>query len=43
MPLCKKILSGFKSLCMILLLDSTLNAYKSCLKYNRAFFSGNGP
>lgn len=35
-PLWKKILSGFKSLCMILYLFNTWNAYKICLKISNA-------
>lgn len=37
-PLLKKILSGFKSLCMILYLLSTWKASMSCLKISSAFF-----
>jgi hypothetical protein len=33
----KNILSGFKSLCMILFLLSSLNAYNNCLKYIKAY------
>lgn len=37
----KKILSGFKSRCIILFLLSSLKAYRSCLKITRASSSFN--
>ena len=39
-PLLKKMLSGFKSLCMMLYLLSTWKASRSCLYMRSAFFSG---
>lgn len=35
-PFDKKMLSGFRSLCIILFLFNYLNAYINCLKYMRA-------
>jgi hypothetical protein len=37
-PLLKKILSGFRSRCMILYLFNTWKASSNCLKINKAFF-----